>query len=96
MRTNNILISISLNARTEYFVCATAGPLVQLMYASGSINTPMAATLTEAAGCHLAGWVELAWKRRHQGLASAAFSVRRVELGRKSSFGLSDWLSPTV
>jgi hypothetical protein len=29
-------------------------------------------------------------------LGSAVLSERRVELGRNSTFGLSEWLSPTV
>lgn len=44
--------------KAPYADGTTAGRLVQLRYASGSINTPMAANLTDAAGCRLASWLE--------------------------------------
>jgi len=55
---------------------ATAGRLVQLRYASRPFNTPKTANLTDAAGCRLANWAELAWSRLNQRLASAVFSSR--------------------
>ncbi|MGB5275758.1 MAG: hypothetical protein WBO16_11080 [Gammaproteobacteria bacterium] len=56
----------------------------------------MAATLTDAAGYRLARWLEFGGKSENPGLVSAVFIERRVELRTNSSFGLSEWLSPTV
>ena len=59
----------------------TAGRAVQLRHTSGSFNTSIAATLTDAAGCRLVGWLEWAWKSLHPGLGRAVFSERRAEFG---------------
>jgi hypothetical protein len=55
----------------------------------------MAATLTEAAGCRLAGWLEFGCKSLNPEFGCAVFIERRVEWGRNSSFGLIEWRLPT-
>jgi len=52
----------------------------------------MAATLTDAAGCWLVGWLVFARQWIDQKSARAVFTQMRAKFGRNSSLGLGQWL----